>query len=496
MKSKVARRTDFLASCQALQQSNPILEEIREKGAEVVLSLFRLTKNSLVHALGNETILKTVEQTVKIISNFGATVGGAVSVTYIDQTIFVCGQLMRASRAIYESGMELGRLLERCGVSEITVTSDATAQDLLAFAEAFSISARDPKQRGKLLQAKINNITVRKVETSLLSLESENADLPEMEKMLMSYAASLVVLRDFFDRIAAGKPVMLYRLKRIAQRMVTMAEEGEGALLALTTLANAHRDDAGRAIQAAILTTLVARRITSNRQALGQLALSALVTDVGRVRIAGPGGRDQLIQLTEEAEKNVPPVTSAIGISTGGVNIQSAMRTVTLYETTFTERENLLGPLYGRAMSPMVQTKILMVVRALLDYLAPRDTSRSLSPLNALAAVSQLPNIDKVTYKLLVSALGVMPTGTVVEFETGEWGIVIGPSANKNAVGQARIKLITDRSGQVYAKPKEIDLGESDKKRYPKIVGIIEPDRARFNITGLLASSGGATAAG
>jgi hypothetical protein len=84
----------------------------------------------------------------------------------------------------------------------------------------------------------------------------------------------------------------------------------------------------------------------------------------------------------------------------------------------------------------------------------------------------------------------VMPTGTVVEFETGEWGIVVGPSTNRQAIARPRVKLVTDRAGQVFSKPKEIDLGApSQGRRFPRITGVIEPSRARFNATGVLMSS-------
>ena len=83
-----------------------------------------------------------------------------------------------------------------------------------------------------------------------------------------------------------------------------------------------------------------------------------------------------------------------------------------------------------------------------------------------------------------------MPTGTVVEFETGEWGIVVGPSTNRQAIARPRVKLVTDRSGQVFSKPKEIDLGApSQGRRFPRITGVIEPSRARFNATGVLMST-------
>jgi hypothetical protein len=183
----------------------------------------------------------------------------------------------------------------------------------------------------------------------------------------------------------------------------------------------------------------------------------------------------------------VPALTSSLCIATGGVNIQNALRTVSAYEATYLERQQLLGPIYKRAMSPMIQSKILFVVRQLLERLAPRDITRAMSPLDALASLAGQPNVDELVYKLVIQAIGVMPTGTVVEFETGEWGIVIGASTNRAALARPRVKLITDRAGQVFAKPKEIDLGApSQGRRFPRITGVIEPTKARFNVTGVV----------
>jgi hypothetical protein len=485
MLHRTSDKTDFLAACKATDSRNKALEEIRDKGSEVILAVFRLLKNSLVHALGNKAVQATVKETHGIVTDFASTVGGHVSITFVDETIFVCGQLLRASRSIYESAMEVGKLLAIGSVSEVTFSGEITEQDLLAFCEAFSIAVRDPSQRGQLLEAKLNNVVVRQVDTTLQK-NQENEDLPEMEKALRAYASALVVLRQFYERMAQGKTVLPHRVKRVAQRMVSLAESDEGALLAMTTLANAYRDEAGRAVQAAILSIVVARRLTNNRNALAQLAMAALVADVGRVRIAGSSG-EKFVQLSEDVEKVVPALTSSLCISTGGVNVQNAIRTVTAYEATYLERVLLLGPIYKRAMSPMIQSKILYVVRQLLERLAPRDITRPMSPLDALASLAGQPNVDETVYKLLIQGLGVMPTGTVVEFETGEWGIVVGPSSNRAALARPRVKLVTDRAGQVFGKPKEIDLGApSQGRRFPRITGVIEPSKARFNVTGVL----------
>jgi hypothetical protein len=485
------KQNTFLAACKATDSRNKALEEIRDKGAEVILAAFRMFKNSLVHDINNKAVVQTVTESHTIIMDFASIVGGQVSITFVDDTIFVCGQLLRASRSIYESALEVGKLLGRVGVSEVTFTAEVTVPNLMVMCGAFSISTRNPEQRNHLLEVKLENCAVRKVDSSLQSKDDENK-LPPMERTLRAYASALVVMRQFFERMAEGRTVLPHRVKRVAQRLVTLADTDEGALMAMTTLANAHRDEAGRAVQSAILSVMIGRRLTGSRNALSQLAMAALMTDVGRVRIAGVQGLDRYVPLADDAERAVPALTSSLCIATGGVNIQNAVRTVTAYEATAMERYELLGPVYKRQMQPTVQAKVLHVVRLLLERLAPRDaTRRALSPLDALASLTKVPNIDETAYKLLVHAVGVMPTGTVVEFETGEWGIVVGPSSNPAAIARPRIKLITDRSGQVFAKPKLIDLGEpSAGRRFPAIAGVIEPSRAKFNIAGLLMQEG------
>src|SRR5689334_17886667 len=130
MVTKAGEKPDFLASCKATDSRHKALEEIRDKGSDVVLGVFRMLKNSLVHHIGNDAVRATVKDSHQILTDFSAIVGGAVSLTFVDETIFVCGQLLRASRSIYESAMEVGRLLGAASVSEVAFAQECTAEDL------------------------------------------------------------------------------------------------------------------------------------------------------------------------------------------------------------------------------------------------------------------------------------------------------------------------------------------------------------------------------
>jgi len=214
--------------------------------------------------------------------------------------------------------------------------------------------------------------------------------------------------------------------------------------------------------------------------------MTALMGDVGKVRVAGVKGRDELIELGDSAQAQVPAATATVCIATGGVNVPSALRTVVSTEATWLERERLLGPLYQKQRGPLTEAQILRLARAVVDELAPRDAAvPARSPLDALEAVSGTPGIDPVLLRLLIQAMGLLPTGSVVEFETGEWGVVIGPSKAENAFDRPVVKLVTDRAGKALEPPREVDLGSSGSgtRVYPRITNVLPPKQARFNVT-------------
>jgi hypothetical protein len=464
-------RSEFLGRCFAAAVGNRELEHIRDKGADAVLALYRLVKVTLLHSQENDAVLRAIEQSHAALRDFAALAGGKLSITFVDNTVFVCGQLLRAPRAVYESAAELGALLARCGVSEVSMTEELTEAAL-----------RDPSKAAALVEQPIAGIALRRVE-SALARHTRVEDVALEGRFLRLYASALVVLGLFFDRVREGSSVVPHRVKRLAQGFVSLAESGDSGLLGLLPLANAHRDDAGRAVQSAILALALGREITTDRIALVRLVMAAMLADVGRVRLAGPSGRDRLVGLGEAIDAAVPAVTSAVAIATGGVSQESALRAVTMFEALWLEREHALGAPYEATLLPLLQSRILHLVRAVLIRLAPRDASAPMSTLDALQDVARVPSIDLSLLALLLKAVGLTPTGSVVELETGEWAVVVGPSADPDAHERPRVRVVMDRTGRVLDPPREFDLGAPPPGRaFPRITRIVGPEEARFNV--------------
>jgi hypothetical protein len=472
----------FLDRCVAGSSANAAVEMIRERGTEAVLAVYRLVKIGLIHSFENDAVGQTLDQTLAVLHEFSGIAGGSVTITFVDDTVFVCGQLLRGSKSVFESASELGSLLLRGGVSEIRFEPNLTRADLRTAAMAITTALREGAGGQKLPELKIPSVHMTKVE-STLSKGSSGGSSARGKRALNYYASALVVMRKFFDDLASGTTVLPHRVKRIAQGLVGLAETEGPGLLGLTALANAHRDDAGRALQSAVLTIAIAREMTSEVAAVARMAMAALLADVGRVRLAGTEGRNRLVRLSEVVNRDVPAMTSALSIGIGGINAQSALHTVIVFEATWMEREVELGPLYGGAIAPLLQTRVVYLARAMLDLLAPRDNARALTILEAVEALAKKPNIDKTLLRLLLKAVGINPVGSVVELQTGEWAVVIGPSKNPNAHDRPRVRVVIDSNGGVVEPPEEWDLGAPPEGvAFPRIARNLPREATRFNV--------------
>ena len=78
---------DFLAHCVAGTTGNPLLEQIRDRSSEGALAIFRLCKNVLVHAVDNEAVVKTIQQTHEILGKFSQEIGSGVAMTFAGDTV-------------------------------------------------------------------------------------------------------------------------------------------------------------------------------------------------------------------------------------------------------------------------------------------------------------------------------------------------------------------------------------------------------------------------
>ena len=444
-------------------------EHARDLGAGVVVAVYRLAKVAQMHDLGNQAFVRQLDELHKLIQEYCLRSGGNVNVLFARRAVFVAGQLLKGSRGVYESAAELAEILEWCGGAELTIARDVTTDELRAFAEAIGVAMR--AEKGKGYHAPSPRIRLREV-TDAARLRGLEVEVMTFEqRVVRTYASAVVVMRRFFEDLREGRQALPRRVKRIAQSLVDLSEGSTPAFLGVTEARNANHDEAGRAVNAAILAVAIARELTDDRSLLAHIAMAAMVRDVGRPRAAalqlgdGPAMTGVVARLSEDAEDKLAAGTAGVLTMLGRVNEATITRTVVAYEALWLRRASTLGPVYRGVRAATLQAKIVAIAHRYNDLLPPEPGLAAPIPDFAIGTLwEELKEpSDRAVLRMLVAALGLVPTGTVVQLSTGEIAEVIGGGDAKSSLGAPRVRLVMDAQGGVIDRQIEVDLAKPRK---------------------------------
>ncbi len=451
-------------------------EHARELGAGVVVAIYRLAKLAQMHDLGNQAFLRQLDQTHQMIGEYCLRSGSHVNILFAHKAVFVAGQLLKGSRATYDAASELGDMLEKFGGSELTIQKDVTREDVHAFAEQISLvfrTANAPFRPPPKIRLRPVNDTAR-----LRGIELEN--LSPDKRIVRTYASAVVILRRFFEDLQASRYILPRRIKRVAQSLVDLSEGSTPAFLGVTEVRNANFDEAGRAVNSAILAVSMARETTGDRAVLSQIAMAAMMHDVARPRAlalasaSGPSipGMAGPTTLSEDQEDRLAAGTAAVLTALGRLNEPSITRTVLTFEALWQRRQTWLGPVYWGARPSTLHATLIAVARRYNDLLTPEPGLPPPKPDFAVATLSDelKETQDRVALRMLVSALGLLPMGTVVQLNTGEVAEVVRGATG--ASDKPCVRIVVDANGAPSAQQKDVELAQDPRRSVVRVLSV------------------------
>jgi hypothetical protein len=445
-------------------------EQARVAAVNAAQAVYRLVKASMLHSENNEAVASLLRYTQESISDLcqksGAT---SVSLLFSGDTVFVNGQMLRASRQGYSACTELGAMLDRGGVSEVNFPSAASENDIAAFARSVVNSERDHANPGQLLHASCGGIRLRRinaqaVDTAAMAQESVR------DRIVRAYASAIVVVRELFDKLRMGDLRLPQRVKRVAQRLITHADEDVRMLVALVGARAADSDAATIAVNSAILSIAMGRQLTRDRSLLTALSMTALLHDVGKIRLVGIANPQAPVMAPSDRSLNddeldqLPASAVVMLTALGRIHPPSITRVVIAYESLWASRIACLGPHYGGKRPPTMLSRILYTARSFAQILAPAPNE---APVTIDDAIQQLQASardanDRTDIKLLLGALGFFPPGTLVELNTGEQAVVLGMPVLPVDFARPPVRVLYDASARRLESPMDLDLAVMD----------------------------------
>ncbi len=250
--------------------------------------------------------------------------------------------------------------------------------------------------------------------------------------------------------------------KRVASEMVDSILRNPDAFSWLSQVREHDAHTYSHAIRSAVLAILFGRQIGLGKQDLNVLAMGVLLKDVGKVKI------DPALLLlsernaVEEADyEKFVELGVAMLLELGDVG----MRVIAVVKS-HCERLNGSGfpqQLVGDNI-PLL-AKMAGIVTFYDKVTNPRGAAQPVAPSKAVSQLYELRNIafQEELCVEFIRSIGLYPTGTLVELNTGEVGVVVEQNFQRRL--KPKVMVVLDACKQHLPNPVMVDLEQDDQSK-------------------------------
>ncbi|TQV72646.1 DUF3391 domain-containing protein [Exilibacterium tricleocarpae] len=267
---------------------------------------------------------------------------------------------------------------------------------------------------------------------------------------------------EVMDQLERSDNVPVHATKRAASDMVDSVVRNPDAFTWLSRVREKDEYTYSHAVRSAVWAILYGRHIGLTKKEMDTLALGVLLKDIGKARLETQViiKKDRTAAQQREYEKFVEYSVELLR-ATPGVEAR-----VIAVVKSHCERLNGSGfPQHLKGDKIPLLAKIAGIVTYYDETTNPRGEQHPLAPSKAVAKLYELRNIEFQEELVVefIRAIGLYPTGTLVELNTGEVGVVVEQNFERRL--KPKVMLVLDACKNHLRKPLLLDLAEDEKRK-------------------------------
>jgi HD-GYP domain-containing protein (c-di-GMP phosphodiesterase class II) len=247
-----------------------------------------------------------------------------------------------------------------------------------------------------------------------------------------------------FDRLRSGGPLEVTAVSRAINPLIDSVLRNNDAMAALMRIRKKDDYTFGHCLSTAVWAAILGRHIGLDKETLKTLALGAALTDVGKVRVddallaqSSALSIEQLQRVREHVNHSMDIVRAA--------NVEPAVLEIVRYHH---ERHDGSGYLEGIADAAI---PLMARIAGLADSYDAMITARPYAPArSSFQAMQELSDLKDINFQAelveqFMQAIGLFPTGSLVELNTGEVGIVVAQNGSRRLKPKVMVVLGSDK---------------------------------------------------
>ncbi|BED88215.1 phosphodiesterase [Pseudoalteromonas sp. MM1] len=303
----------------------------------------------------------------------------------------------------------------------------------------------------------------------------------EFAKASISFEQHNRKLQALYGDVTTGLSVNLKVIDEMANDIVSSVFRNTSAMTILTRVKDKHSYNWRHMVNCAIFTAVFAKYLGYKEEAVQQLAMGALLHDLGQAKL--PQGIISRPSKLTGSEMDIIKrhVAQGLGLVKGEKGI-----TPLILDMIVNHHERLDGSGYPRGITAekLSRPARIMAIVDVYDALtADRPHQEGDEPINALRyLLAHKELFDAELVQHFIKCLGVHPVGTIVKLTNERLALVL--EGNKLNPIKPKVKLFYNAKHGHHVTPKDLDLNESDQSI--KIVSSIKPLDYQINLARLL----------
>lgn len=284
----------------------------------------------------------------------------------------------------------------------------------------------------------------------------------EAKKARQLYTKVFASVSDVLEQLENDVMAPVHDTKRAAGEMVDSVLRNPDAFTWLSRIQEADEYTYAHSLRCSVWAILFGRHIGLDKRELDILAMGVLFKDVGKLKL----DRDLLLKTnrtTQEQAQYETFVEKSVEILRRLPGVEPKVVSVV---KTHAERVNGSGyPQHLQGDKIPLLGRIAGIVTFYDEVTHPRNALHPVAPSRAVSRLYEVrgSEFQEDLVVEFIRAIGLYPTGTLVELTTGEVAVVIEQNFEKRL--KPKVLVILDSLKQELSKYQLLDLAEDDKKK-------------------------------
>lgn len=291
---------------------------------------------------------------------------------------------------------------------------------------------------------------------------SINKEVSKVEKLHRHvYEAITHVFANVGNIDSIGFKESIKETEKVADGMVESIIRNPDALVWLAKMNDKDAYSYQHSVKASIWSLVFGRHLGLDKSMLKALAMGVLLSHIGKMKLPQAVLNGVALGDNEHLSAYQDYVQFSMDALSTIENLPKGVLAIVEYHQ---ERHNGTGfPKRVTGERIPLLAKIAGLVHFYQELISPRNDKLGLSPLAAVARLYELRNISfqRDIVERFIEAVGVFPTGTLVELSSNEVGIVTGHNPERRLL--PKVMIVLDENKHTLKQGKVVDLKEINK---------------------------------